>query len=175
MFELNKIQQIFLISLIIILVILSTIGYCKYFRKSPFAITSQIQDGSKTTSSSDSLSKENTSSEKITVYICGQVKNPGIYKLPLDCRISEALKFAGGADKLADLNEINLAKRLYDEDMIYVPAVGEKKKYSKTKSKKYNVKKKISDKRLKKKDVNLKSGNLSEEELLELQGVIQSK
>ncbi|KUO76015.1 MAG: hypothetical protein APF77_00015 [Clostridia bacterium BRH_c25] len=63
--------------------------------------------------------------EEISVYICGSVKNPGVIKVIEGTRLDEAVKMAGGADEEADLNAVNLAYRLADEDMIYIPRKGE--------------------------------------------------
>ncbi|MCS7243627.1 MAG: ComEA family DNA-binding protein [Candidatus Calescibacterium sp.] len=55
----------------------------------------------------------------IKVYVCGEVENPGVYELPLGSRVQDALIISKVKDN-ADLNSINLAKRLRDEDMIRV-------------------------------------------------------
>jgi competence protein ComEA len=65
-----------------------------------------------------------TSSSKIlTIQICGAVKNPGIYKLPEGSRIYEALKLAGNATIKANLEGVNLARKIHDEEQIVVPAL----------------------------------------------------
>jgi competence protein ComEA len=61
----------------------------------------------------------------ITVYVCGSVKEPVNVTLPKDSRIEDAIKLAGGATEQADLNGINMAQKLNDEDMVYVPKKGE--------------------------------------------------
>jgi competence protein ComEA len=61
----------------------------------------------------------------ITVYVCGSVKEPVNVTLPKDSRIEDAIKLAGGATEQADLNSINMAQKLNDEDMVYVPKKGE--------------------------------------------------
>lgn len=67
-----------------------------------------------------------TAPEEISVYICGSVRNPGVITLPKDSRLAEALEMAGGAGEKADLTAVNLAYKLADEDMIYIPVLGEK-------------------------------------------------
>jgi competence protein ComEA len=62
---------------------------------------------------------------QIAVYITGAVVNPGVHYLPEGSRIEEALQAAGGPTAEADLNRINLARRVHDEEQIYVPQVGE--------------------------------------------------
>lgn len=59
------------------------------------------------------------------VHVAGHVHAPGVYALDEGQRIVDAIRAAGGAQPIADLNAINLALRLSDGDQIYVPAVGE--------------------------------------------------
>ncbi|MFM8857361.1 MAG: helix-hairpin-helix domain-containing protein [Actinomycetota bacterium] len=61
----------------------------------------------------------------IVVHVAGHVYSPGVYTLTVTGRIVDAIRAAGGAQPIADLNAINLALRLSDGDQIYVPAVGE--------------------------------------------------
>lgn len=62
---------------------------------------------------------------EIVVHVAGHVYAPGVYTLAIDGRIVDAIRAAGGAQPIADLNAINLALHLEDGDQIYVPAVGE--------------------------------------------------
>ena len=55
----------------------------------------------------------------------GAVMNPGVYFLPQGSRVEDALEAAGGPTEEADLVRVNLAKRVYDEEQIYVPRLGE--------------------------------------------------
>ena len=61
----------------------------------------------------------------ILVHISGQVFNPGIYELVIGDRVNDAVKLAGGLKNDADLDQINLAKKVSDEEKIYIPKVGE--------------------------------------------------
>lgn len=61
----------------------------------------------------------------IMVHISGEVYNPGIIQLEPGKRLADAVKLAGGLKKDADLDRINLAKKLSDEEKIYVPKIGE--------------------------------------------------
>jgi competence protein ComEA len=62
---------------------------------------------------------------EILVHVAGHVYSPGVYALAVTGRIVDAIRAAGGAQPIADLDAINLALRLSDGDQIYVPAVGE--------------------------------------------------
>ncbi len=58
---------------------------------------------------------------RMTVYITGAVKRPGLYSLPLDARVEAAIQAAGGATPGADLAAINLAAVLEDGTQVVVP------------------------------------------------------
>jgi competence protein ComEA len=61
----------------------------------------------------------------IQVYVSGAVVHPGVYAIPWDSRVQQAIHAAGGALADADLVRVNLAQRVYDEQQIYVPYKGE--------------------------------------------------
>lgn len=60
----------------------------------------------------------------IFVHIAGAVEAPGVYKLKQGQRLYEALELAVPLED-ADLDYLNLAGILYDQDKIYVPKKGE--------------------------------------------------
>ncbi|MBQ7563191.1 MAG: ComEA family DNA-binding protein [Lachnospiraceae bacterium] len=60
--------------------------------------------------------------ETTTVYICGEVKKPGVYELPEESRIVDALIAADGFTENAAGNYLNQAAPLSDGEMIYVPS-----------------------------------------------------
>ena len=57
----------------------------------------------------------------ITVDVKGAVKTPGIYDLPVGSRINDAVQKAGGLTDNADKKSINLAQKISDEALVYVP------------------------------------------------------
>lgn len=61
------------------------------------------------------------------VHVCGQVKEPGVYKLPQNSRIFEAVEAAGGTTKNADDSALNLAEVLEDGQQVYIPSKEEMK------------------------------------------------
>lgn len=63
--------------------------------------------------------------QTIVVYISGAVQKPGVYTLPVGSRIAEALSAAGGSTDGASLDNINLAERLWDEEHVLVPRIGD--------------------------------------------------
>ena len=62
---------------------------------------------------------------KITVYVTGEVVDPGVYEVDEGRRLSHAIEAAGGATESADLERINLAAYLSDAAHYRVPATGE--------------------------------------------------
>jgi competence protein ComEA len=61
----------------------------------------------------------------IVVYVSGAVAEPGVYSLPADARVADALEAAGGATSETDLVQINLARRIRDEEQVHFPRYGE--------------------------------------------------
>lgn len=72
---------------------------------------------------------QNVKSSNLTIDIAGSVVSPGVYHLPLNSRIQDALVAAGGLSSSADRNfiskNINLATKLSDGAKIYLPRIGE--------------------------------------------------
>lgn len=69
---------------------------------------------------------ETTGEEKtvsIWVYVCGQVRHPGVYELPEGSRITDAVEAAGGMTEAAAETYLNLAEALSDGQKIEVPSV----------------------------------------------------
>lgn len=62
----------------------------------------------------------------IMIDVKGAVKTPGVYQMKDGDRVLNAIQQAGGFLKNADRLQINLAKRLQDEMVVYVPKKGEK-------------------------------------------------
>jgi competence protein ComEA len=63
-----------------------------------------------------------TVEKPVIVQISGAVKKPGVYELPFNSRIYQAIKKAGGSLADADLDSINLADWVEDGSQIIVPS-----------------------------------------------------
>ncbi|AIS64017.1 helix-hairpin-helix domain-containing protein [Listeria ivanovii] len=61
----------------------------------------------------------------VYIDIKGAVRSPGVYKLPLDARVQDVVKTAGGLTEEAESSKLNLAEKLKDEMSIYVYKKGE--------------------------------------------------
>ena len=57
---------------------------------------------------------------QVTVDVAGAIKNPGVYTLPANSRVMDAIKAAGDKLKGADLSDINLARIIKDGEQIYI-------------------------------------------------------
>jgi competence protein ComEA len=59
------------------------------------------------------------------VYVSGAVREPDVYRLPPGSIVEDAVEAAGGATDDADLECINLAQELADQQHVHVPRAGE--------------------------------------------------
>lgn len=115
MFNLSNQEKITIAFLLIIIVIaLGIILYNNFNFKEKFAISPPVN------------SQEENSTVKIEVppviiHITGAVKNPGVYQLKSTDRVIDAVKIAGGATEVANLDAVNLAALLRDGQKIIIP------------------------------------------------------
>jgi competence protein ComEA len=65
------------------------------------------------------------SSGQLAVHVAGRVRRPGLVRLPAGSRVHDAIRAAGGVTAGADLNAVNLARKLTDGEQIRVPAPGD--------------------------------------------------
>ncbi|WP_051538099.1 helix-hairpin-helix domain-containing protein [Butyrivibrio proteoclasticus] len=63
--------------------------------------------------------------QDVCVYVCGAVNAPGVYSLPSDSRVVDAIEAAGGFSQEADTTYLNLAASISDGIKIKVPTVSE--------------------------------------------------
>ncbi|MCX8094782.1 MAG: helix-hairpin-helix domain-containing protein [Caldisericia bacterium] len=62
----------------------------------------------------------NETKEKIYVQIVGEIKYPGVYEMENGDRVFQLVEKAGGLSENADINSINLSKKLIDGEKITV-------------------------------------------------------
>lgn len=62
---------------------------------------------------------------EIAVYVCGAVKDPGVYMFAAGKRVVDAIARAGGTLADADVEQINLAQPLNDAMKVTVPRKGQ--------------------------------------------------
>lgn len=118
----TKSEQI--VILIIVLAIILILGYNFIIKdimsekEVPVALLDQI-------SIPESTEEEPVANTIIMVHISGQVYSPGLVELVLGDRVIDAVNLAGGLTRDADLDRINLAQKVQDEEKIYIPKIGE--------------------------------------------------
>ncbi|AEM73297.1 helix-hairpin-helix domain-containing protein [Caldicellulosiruptor acetigenus] len=122
--------------MIVIIAVLLMLNIYQYFTHNSFSdkstgevVTIEAQEGGNDVVNNESRKTAETyaqdSQQKCIVYVCGNVKNPGVYELLPGSRINDALILAGGALPGSDLNSINLAEKISDGQKIYIPKIGE--------------------------------------------------
>ena len=84
-----------------------------------FVASSEVKDAAVTFKAESKL--------KMKVYVSGAVAAPGIYELEEGARADAAIEAAGGFTTAADLERVNLVKRLKDGSHINVPTLSAKK------------------------------------------------
>jgi competence protein ComEA len=62
---------------------------------------------------------------QVAVHVAGRVRRPGLVRLPAGSRVQDAIRAAGGPTAGADLDAVNLARKLTDGEQIRVPAPGD--------------------------------------------------
>ncbi|EHO54013.1 helix-hairpin-helix domain-containing protein [Lentilactobacillus kisonensis] len=90
---------------------------------------SSVSDASLQASSQEStrqIASGTSSNQQMYVDVKGAVKNPGVYQINPNMRVVDAINLAGGYNRSADKKQINLAQKLTDAQVIYVPIRGEK-------------------------------------------------
>jgi competence protein ComEA len=68
---------------------------------------------------------DNLEENSIKAYICGNVKNPGVYEIETGARVVDLLELAGGEDINACVQAVNLAQFVVDGQRIYIPSKDE--------------------------------------------------
>lgn len=58
----------------------------------------------------------------VIVHVAGAVADPGVYRLPLGSRVTDAVERAGGPTAGAAIDAINLAAKLADGQQVVLPA-----------------------------------------------------
>lgn len=66
-----------------------------------------------------------TAEGTVLVHVVGQVRHPGVVRLPTGARVEQAVESAGGATSKADLVRVNLARPVVDGEQIVVPEPGQ--------------------------------------------------
>ena len=85
-----------------------------------------VSEAPPSASETSASEKKETGIGECTVYICGAVKHPGVYRLHGDARVCDAVDAAGGLSRKADAFAVNQARLLTDGEQITIPRKGKK-------------------------------------------------
>ena len=88
-------------------------------------LQAEVAAVSKDSSTEKEVKEEPVEQDLITVDVKGAVKSPGIYDLSVGSRVNDAVQKAGGLTEQADSKSLNLAQKVSDEALVYVPTKGE--------------------------------------------------
>lgn len=83
-----------------------------------------VQTNPEQAAAQDEEDRDTVASE-IYVDVEGAVESPGMYALPADARIADAVSAAGGLTESASRQGVNLAQKLEDGMQVYVPSEAE--------------------------------------------------
>lgn len=84
-------------------------------REKPLAGSSLLQ------SVQSAVTSKAAQAKTVRVQVSGAVLEPGIYDLPANCRVEEAIAAAGGMTENADIERVNLVRKVRDGMQIRVP------------------------------------------------------
>jgi competence protein ComEA len=62
---------------------------------------------------------------RVAVHVAGRVRRPGLVRLTAGSRVLDAIRAAGGTVPGADLDAVNLARKLVDGEQVRIPAHGQ--------------------------------------------------
>ena len=80
-----------------------------------------LPGGSSLQSAQSAVTSKAAQAKTVRVQVSGAVLEPGIYDLPANCRVEEAIAAAGGLTENADSERINLVRKVRDGMQIRVP------------------------------------------------------
>jgi len=133
----NSIKVLITLGFILCAGILYTVTFMKPWKKDILLddpITSEVSLAE--TDSAQSLTPEEESKDVSPnqtterpqyIHICGEVKNPGVYKVELETRLNDVVILAGGLTEEAAADYVNLAEAVEDGHQYYIPSMYEVK------------------------------------------------
>lgn len=102
--------------------------FYSFFIYDPFKIESNVLKDEKKNEDDESQSEDHDdpapeTEQKLYIDIKGEVHQPGVYLVEKDMRVIDVVELAGGLLNEAALDQVNLAERVFDEMVIYVPNI----------------------------------------------------
>jgi len=109
--------------LILFLILVAFVFSFGFSKKEEVVKAEMINDNSnieKKDKTKDNKMDENDNNEFIKVDIKGAVKKPGVYEISSNKRVIDVISLAGGLNKNANTNYVNLSTKLKDEMVIWI-------------------------------------------------------
>ncbi len=108
---LNRIQ---IVAMAMLAITVAMVGLASYLRSRPKKINLEKNE-------KECISSENKSEREITVHVAGAAVAPGVYTWKQGDRVQRAIETAGGPATNANLDGLNLARKVKDGEQILVP------------------------------------------------------
>lgn len=130
MFSDVKKQHLIVFLVMLVLLFGGGVAYGKYLEKKalpPISVLAPgdvLGQGEENSADINGHGETNKAPMDLMVHVTGAVERPGVYTLPEGSRVIDVIELARPQGD-ADLNRINLAKKISDQEMIIIPAVGE--------------------------------------------------
>jgi len=131
MIQFNKREKIMLSIIVISFLFFVSYEFLPQFEAEPPSFEEQLQEEDVSPSDMQVQKGEEINqqtkevTQEIVIDIKGAVQKPGVYTIHNTARVTDVIAKAGGVLPEADLTQVNLAAKIYDEMMIYVPTKGE--------------------------------------------------
>ncbi|PEL14147.1 helix-hairpin-helix domain-containing protein [Bacillus sp. AFS017336] len=112
----------------LLIVVVLIVNYYQTERKNEVVFANRSHekrdDEEKKTESNKEISAP-AQSKVFMVDVKGAIQKPSVIECKEGDRVIDVIKLAGGFQKKADVNKVNLAEKVSDEMVIYVPLIGE--------------------------------------------------
>lgn len=126
MIPFNKREKMMLVIIIVSFLFFVSYEFYTSFQTEIPPFEEQLQEGEGYVEPNELVEKrEEEQVQDVVVDIKGAVEKPGVYTISKNARVNDVVEKAGGALPQANLSQVNLAIKVYDEMMIYIPTVGE--------------------------------------------------
>lgn len=119
----ERIKQNWIVISVVIVLVLGFFWFQKDQSHDQRSVSSNLVG--KTKHGSQPKREKTSTSKMLTVDIQGAVKRPGVYKLPNNSIIQDAIGQAGGPNENAEIKQVNRAQKITDSMQIYIPIIGE--------------------------------------------------
>lgn len=118
---LAKVPRAALVGMLLIGLVVMLVALCHFLPRQSADFTASASISAFNATSETSVNSSSSDSAEILVDVEGAVIAPGLYTLPADARIGDAIEAAGGLAPDAAMGAANLAQKVSDGEQVYVP------------------------------------------------------